>query len=72
MTRLTFTIIPTDGSLGKPLEDCSTWRPGGTAVWVNTAMAWPERTIAVSPATLPLAYAMRYLRPTRARFDVAA
>ena len=40
--------MPTLGNGGRPRSD-------GTAVWVNTAIAWPDLTTAVNPATLPLA-----------------
>ena len=48
-------IRPTVGSGGRPSPAANTCRSAGTADWVSTAIAWPERTTASSPDMLPLA-----------------
>jgi hypothetical protein len=47
--------MPSVGSGGRPAPSPSTSRSSGTAVWVSTLMAWPERTTASRPARLLLA-----------------
>ena len=47
--------MPTLGNGGRPRSDGTICRSEGTTVWVNTAIAWPDLTTAVNPATLPLA-----------------
>ena len=57
--RSNFSVIPTAGNGGRRGSPVTIARSAGTAVCVITANACPERTSAISPARLLLAYATR-------------